>query len=252
MNTAIEAFLQFWSEAPTESAPFVHPTDAPFIRDGDLELSLLPIPMNGSLIEAEAVVLMLNPGLDKEDRAWEQRPDFRGSLVKNLRQQHSGEAYPLNYLNPAFAMHPGAGYWSQTRKLGGGVRDAQKLNAVVEALASRDNVAPEAARAHVARKVAILQLCPYHSSSKPPTRLLRGLPSCVQARSLLNALLSSGDKLVIATRSVAEWGFTRQVDTDRLVVYAGNQGTSASLTLQSSGGQALVKRLSPVQRRNDG
>ncbi len=115
MNSAVSEFTAFWSALPTSGAPFVHPADAPFIRDGELELNLLPIPVNGNLSEAEAIVLTLNPGLDGEDYEWEQRQDFRDSLVSNLRQDHPTSGYSLNYLNPKFAAHPGAGYWSRTR-----------------------------------------------------------------------------------------------------------------------------------------
>ena len=245
MNAASSAFLRFWAQLSVAVPPYVHPADAPHIRVGDFELALLPIPVNGHLAEADAIVLTLNPGLDDEDRVWEERKDFRDSLLRNLSQSHLDTGYPLSYLNPTFAMHAGAGYWSQSRRLGLR-RDPQKLFHVTEAIAQRDNVSIETARAHVSRMVAILQLCPYHSTAKPPQRLLRRLPSCAAARELVTGLIEERRQLVVATRSVADWGFNGPMNGDKLVVYEGNQGTSASLTLNSIGGQAIVRAIRPA------
>jgi hypothetical protein len=246
MESAVTTFVRFWSELPLSGPQHVHPADTPYVRAGKFELSLLPIPVNGSLANAEAIVLTLNPGLRDEDRAWEDREDFRNSLLNNLRQTHSGSAYPLNYLDPAFAMHAGAGYWSQSRRLRG-ERDLQKLHHITKAIAQRDGVSTEMARGYVARKVAILQLCPYHSAAKPSANVLRALPSSNAAREFVKGLIAEKSKLVVATRSVMEWGFSGPVNTEHLVVYDGNQGTSASLTMKSLGGQAIYRCISRVQ-----
>jgi len=244
MNSAIAAFTAFWNQVGWGTPPHVHPRDAPYLQSDEVELRLLPIPVNGDLAQAEAVVLTLNPGLDNDDYQWEERLDFRESLLRNLRQKHPQNGWPLNYLDPAFSQHPGAGYWSMSRGTRTSGKDLQKFNSVVQAIAARDSVSETAARQHVAKKVTILQLCPYHSKSKPRAQLLSNLPSSTAARGLVQSLILGGDKLVIATRSVAEWGFQQAVTSDRLVVYPSALGASASLTLNSAGGAALVRVLS--------
>ncbi|MFM2060173.1 MAG: hypothetical protein RLY71_4558 [Pseudomonadota bacterium] len=246
MKSAVDLFLDFWLRFDASGPPFVHPEDMPFVKQGDFELNLLPLPVNGNLSEAECVVLMLNPGLDPEDYAWEKIERFRNSIAKNLSQSHSATDHALLYLDPAFAQHPGAGYWAKARLPKRPKREQQKLRAVIEAVASRDGVSVDEAQAHVSRKVAIVQLCPYHSASMNRRDLLGRLPSCQAARKFVHGLVSSSEKLVVATRSVAEWGFTSPVNSQNLVVYPGSLGISASLSLSSMGGAAMFNRISRV------
>lgn len=208
MNSAIDTFLSFWSRFNADEPPFVHPDDRALATQSDFELNLLPLPLNGNLREAECIVLMLNPGLDGEDYEWERAEAFRNSIVKNLNQSHARNDYPLLYLDPAFEQHPGAGYWARARLPKRSKREQQKLREIIEAIAARDHVAIAIAQAHVARKIAILQLCPYHSASMKRRDLLSRLPSCLQARTLAHELAKSGEKLVVATRSVTKWGFS--------------------------------------------
>lgn len=245
MSTATADFLSYWSRFTPEAAPFAHPadTDSPYLRG--FELSLLPIPFVGNLREAEAVILMLNPGLDAKDIAWEQNPDFRSSLDRNLSQSFPPGSFPLIYMDPAFQQHPGAGYWAKSRGLPG-KRDPQKLQSVTQALARRDDASCAAAQAHIARKVAIVQLAPYHSARLTRRAALRELPSARQARAFVHGLVREKSKLVIAVRSVSAWGFTGPLNTGRLVVYDPTLGASASLTTRSEGGRALLEQLSRI------
>ena len=247
MKSAVNAFIAFWRRFDASRPPFVHPDDQALAMQGDFELSLLPLPVNGNLTEAECVVLMLNPGLDAEDYEWEKTESFRDSIARNLAQTHSTTDHPLLYLDPAFEQHPGAGYWARARLPKRPKREQQKLRAVIEAVAVRDGVSLAAAQAHVARKVAIVQLCPYHSASMNRRDLLSRLPSCQIARELVRELAASGEKLVVATRSVSEWGFTGPVNSDSLVVYPGSLGISASLSLSSMGGAAILNRISKAR-----
>jgi hypothetical protein len=73
MSAATETFIHFWRMFTPGSAPFVHPEDATSKFLSDFELSLLPVPFIGNLREAEAIVLMLNPGLDSADVDWEKK-----------------------------------------------------------------------------------------------------------------------------------------------------------------------------------
>jgi len=246
MKSATGTFIEYWGHFRDDAPSLVHPDDAALARQGDFELGLLPLPINGNLAEAEVVILMLNPGLDAEDYEWERNASFRASLIRNLKQNHGPADYPLLYLDPAFTQHPGAGYWSRARIPKRPKREQQKLRAVVEGLVKRDGVSIEAAQAHVARKIAIVQLCPYHSTNMHRRDLLKKLPSCGRARALVHALVSSEEKLVVATRSVSEWGFAGPVTSKNLVVYPSSLGISASLSLSSAGGVAILQRLSRV------
>lgn len=246
-RSAVAAFVDYWSHCGLAAPPFVHPADAPFVSPEDFAFDLLPMPINGSLAEAEVVILMLNPGLSPEDYEWERNGTFRDGLLRSLLQNHRPADCPFVYLDPGSAMHPGARYWIGGPWSGGG-RQQQKLRDVVAALAIRDEVPFRVAQMHVARKMAVLQLCPYHSRTKPRQRLLTQLPSCSQARRLAHALVNSGEKLVVVTRSVGEWGFTGPVESENLIVYPSCLGASAPLTLASTGGAAILRRLSPVPR----
>jgi hypothetical protein len=157
----------------------VHPADSQLASQNDFELRLLPMPINGNLAEAEVLILMLNPGLDAEDHNWEMDEEFRTSLLKNLTQSHTPDDYPFIYLDPSFSQHPGAEYWLRRREQKRPGKAQQKLREIVEGLAQRDQVSVEVAQAHVARKVAVLQLCPYHSPNMRRRNLLKKLPSCI-------------------------------------------------------------------------
>ena len=235
MTTPVQRFVDYWGQFEPNGPPYIHPADAGLVRQGDFDLQLLPVPVNGDLREAECVVLMLNPGLDEEDHVWEQREDFRAGLLNALAQTHAPDGHPFVYLDPAFERHPGAVYWA-----------GAKFKGVIEALASRDGVAIAAAQAHVARNVAVIQLCPYHSVSMRRRALLETLPSSVQARRLAHNLVASGEKLVVAARAVRAWGFDEPVVSEDLVVYKSSQGRSASLSLSTAGGSAIVSRLPRV------
>ncbi len=245
MGSATESFIGYWSQFKPIASPFVHPDDVGSSCLRDFELSLLPIPYFGDLREAEAIILMLNPGLDPEDFTWEKDPEFRSALNQNLLQSFSIDSFPNFYLHPEFQQHPGAGYWSKSRRIKG-KRDPKKLQSVIHALANRDKVSLADAQAHVARKVAVVQLAPYHSHKLTRRNALATLPSAIRSRDFVHGLLCEKSKLVIAVRSASEWGFAEPLNTDHLVVYKRSLGASASLTTNSEGGRALLKKLSRV------
>ncbi len=253
MSTATDSFLSYWSRfSPnsdsSKSTSFVHPDDANSTYSSyleDFKTSLLPIPFVGNLRESEAVILMLNPGLDSEDERWEKEPHFHSALERNLSQIFPAHCFPNFYLDPDFEKHPGAGYWAKSRRIPG-KRDLQKLRSVIDEIAHRDGVSTEVAQAHVARKVAIVQLAPYHSAKLKKRGALTDLPSVCRAREFVKELVRDESKLVIAVRSVSEWGFRGPLSTRRLVVYMPSQGASASLSINSEGGRALLAHLSPA------
>ena len=54
------------------------------------------------IVQTPGLILMLNPGLDAEDVAWEQNPLFRSALERNLSQSFPVGSFPHFYLDPAF------------------------------------------------------------------------------------------------------------------------------------------------------
>jgi hypothetical protein len=243
MSKAIESFLEFWDKIKLCGQPYLHPADRRFPNLDDFKISLLPIPFIGNLREAEAIILMLKTGLDDKDVFWEQQPDFRAAVQGNLSQSFIDNDFPFFYLDPRFSQHPGAGYWAESRK-NRGKRDLQKLRSVILTLAQRDSVSVAAARAHVARKVTVVQLVPYHSAKLKRRDVHGNLPSVGQARTFVHDLIREKSKLVIAARSIRQWGFAGPHKSECLVVYSPAQGASASLTMLSEGGRALISRLS--------
>jgi hypothetical protein len=87
-ESAIAAFVRYWRRYRDTGAPHVHPEDKKtgLVRQGGFALNLLPVPIVGNLAQAEAVILVLNPGLDAEDHEWERNGAFRASLLRNLTQ----------------------------------------------------------------------------------------------------------------------------------------------------------------------
>jgi hypothetical protein len=242
MSTAIGRFIRYWRTYTPEAPPFVHPKDATYAGISSLELQLLPVPAIGDIEHAEVIVLMLNPGLHKMDFTWEKKPEYRDIVLRNLHQKLEGVRHPFFYLDSRFSEHPGALYWIGGNRLHSRMKVQQKLRAVALELARRRNSDFAAAQAEISRRVAIVQQVPYHSHKLRKRSLLRTLHSCTEARLLAKALVEETDKLVVIVRSSAEWGFTPQVKQN-LVVYNSSLGASASLTLRSLGGQAILNRL---------
>ena len=97
----------------------------------------------------------------------------------------------------------------------------------------------------LSRRVAILELFPYHSSvGGLGKRLLGGLRSVSLMRSFVRERLipraESGDALLIVTRQAQHWGIE---PTANVVVYNGAEARSAHLSPRSRGGLAMAERL---------
>ena len=72
---------------------------------------LLPMPFAGNFEKASIFVIMLNSGLSAGDYFAEQyRPEFWNAHIRNLRQENANDEFPLIFLNPQFAWHPGFEY----------------------------------------------------------------------------------------------------------------------------------------------
>jgi hypothetical protein len=194
----------------------------------------------GDLRNASIFILMLNPGLSPGDYFAEQNwPSWREAVVNNLRQEELDEEYPFLGLYPRFAWHPGFGYWNK------------KFRSIAIEIGEQQSVSYREALGRISRRVAGLELVPYHSKSYGGRSLLRKLPSRnIILRYVHNTLAPKADKgqaLIIVIRGAKSWGLHEKKDNQNrqtIFVYQGSEARSASLSLNKSrGGPAIARWL---------
>jgi hypothetical protein len=169
--------FQFWdSYSPPH---WLHPEDRVVLAwaQHGFNKRCLPTPFTGPLREALVTLLYLNPALSDSD-------NFEFESATGRLQRLSGWE-PL----PGPDEHPeGWKFWSNRTKIFG---DWKQLRS----------------------KVAILQLCPYHSKSFDEWSLLPVLRSSRAAIEWANDVLfpqaEDGDRIVICLRSHKYWGLKR-------------------------------------------
>ena len=201
--------------------------------DKSLHVGLLPIPFIGNLANASIFILMLNPGLSPIDYYAERHNvAYRQAHIRNLQQQNANDEYPFTFLDPRFAWHSGFGYWQK------------KLHSITEELAKQRGIKYQQALSQLARRLACLELLPYHSKAFGADAFLNRLPSVQAMRKYVHETLlpqaQTGKALLIATRSVNNW----QLPThENIITYESTETRSAPLTLTSRGGKAIAKHL---------
>jgi hypothetical protein len=256
--TYVDDLIRFWRRCDLTEPPFAHPDDWPVLRryggryidaepkdfaefvssprfgkftDTRLHLSLLPIPYSGDLRRADIIILLLNPGLSFSDYYAEARmPHFRDHLKQTLAQDFSDEEFPFIWLNPEYCWHGGFYWWEA------------KLREVITIIAKQKfNGRYLDALRDVSKRLANIELVPYHSSSFSAHKLIRDLPSVHAARRFAQAALTAnqGKKKIIVTRQVKSWELPR--DNQDLIIYEGGHTRGASLGSKSRGGQAILK-----------
>lgn len=235
---------KFWDQCPLDKSPYQHPCDmldsgsiqqdvgcyADYVSafkesrldDTKFHLGLLPQPYHGDLENAEAIILLKNPGFHASDYIAEEGfPEFRKSIVKTIRQRMGSHMF----LDPNWAWTSGFTWWeSKLRKVGRCIADHKFNGDYPKALAC------------LSRRVACLELVPYHSVSFGTSRKLTQIPSANAARRF--AQQASEDRKVIVPRAVKDWdiGCGKHV-----ITYDANQARSASLGPDSLGGRAILE-----------
>jgi hypothetical protein len=246
MSNACAEFTHFWREFdPKSEGPGLHPADAASLDDqraqaAGLQLQLLPLPVNGRLEGAAAVVVMLNSGFSPADKNWDaahptEAMEREASKERNLSQTHlSQHRYPLYDLNPMFSEHPGARYWR--RKLGG----------LCSELANRCGIGLHAATELVANRVSIVQRFAYASTnSKHVAQACATLPSTMAAQSLVHGLIEEGEVLVVIVRGATALGLSRNDEAENVVVLdpKTTEPVRAHLGPTSRAGKTLLQHL---------
>jgi hypothetical protein len=267
--SAVTDLISFWQRCDLAGPPFVHPDDRPVLqkygrqyiddepkdfaafvsssRFGDftdrrLHLSLLPSPYCGNLREADIVILLLNPGFAFSDYYAETRmPKFRHRIVQTLAQNFDGIDFPFFPLDPEYCWYGGFRWWEE------------KLRDVITVIANKKfNRRYLDALHDVSKRLASLELVPYHSSSFNAHPLINErnrafLPSVGVARRFakeaLGKALDQRDKTFIVTRQVEAWGLSGQPEKPpTLILYKGVETRGARLGRETRGGQAILAR----------
>jgi hypothetical protein len=255
--------IEFWKLCKLNEPPFSHPTDEKalwqknrkyietdsvnfnaFVKslhfgENDnprLHLSLRPVPYLGNLAQAKIYILLLNPGLAYSDYwAETNSPIFCKRLKDNLRQSFDGISFPFFKLDPQFCWCSGFMWWES------------KLHDVISLIAKEhyDNKYIDAMR-DLSKKIACLELIPYHSSSFGSHGLIKQLDSVKMVKEFVNRFLIPQAKknkcTLIVTRQAEAWGFPSGCkENDNIVVYRGGETRGASLSPGSRGGKAILR-----------
>jgi len=218
------AFTSFAGAVEYEAAQ-VGPDDARF------HLGLLPQPFHGPVEDADAYVLMLNPGFDPRDYHWDSmEPEFRTALVN----QYQGTSSFL-FLDERFRAHPGHRWWWAQAQLG----------RIAMALAEGTGSSMDEATRQLARRVAAIELMAYHSKSFD-RGFLDGaaLPSVQLARAFVREYVlpraRSGRSVLIVARGNWAWGLDEEPN---VVVYRGTEPVAARIGPGTRGGDLLLRHL---------
>lgn len=246
-----------WRSCPLDAPPYLLPGDEALLpsgrwahpyrsfgefvqspafgtNDAGLHLGLLPIPFLGDVLHASIYILLLNPGFAPDDYyAEEHSPEYRQALIRNLRQEHEGAAYPFFSLDPRFSWHAGFTYWHG------------RLGGIASALARQRNLSCQEALSEIARTTCAIELLPYHSTSFGlPPGLLDQLASVRLVQQFVHGVLvpraRTGEAVLIVTRSAKRW---RLPEGENIVVYQGSETRGAYLGPNTRGGAAIMRRL---------
>jgi len=195
-------------------------------------LGLIPQPFCGDLRHASVYVLSLNPGLGPTDYFGEYTvPAYRNTLLNNLKQESFG-AIPFFFLDPQYSWHGGFRWWHG------------KLEGVIRELAINRKVSFKEARAWLGKKLASVELLPYHSASFRDgggwLDRRQGLRSVRLARAFVEERIRRGEALVVITRKVEYWD---QANGPKVIKYNPQEARGAHLTPKSRGGEAIIEHL---------
>ena len=197
-----------------------------------VHLDLLPQPYCGGLRNAEIYILLLNPGLDPTDYYGEYEvPKYRKSLLDNIAQRGNAD-YPFIFLNPAYSWTGGYRWWHS------------KLDEIIAQISVHYKISYAGARQLLSKKVASIELFPYHSKSFKNHAYVKKLESVKLAKEYVNGYVMprvrDGRAIVIVTRQAKVWDLKKGKG---VVVYPPGKARGASLGLASDGGKAIFEHL---------
>ncbi|HIH43819.1 MAG TPA: hypothetical protein HA257_01665 [Candidatus Methanoperedenaceae archaeon] len=216
MNKLIDFWEKYIENLKKEQMPVAHPSDkigkeyyyacknfddyiklikSPNIKfENRFHLGLIPIPYIGNIEKAEIYILMLNPGfgiLDYYAESYDK--ELKDALINNLRQELDND-YPFIFLNPKFLWHGGGQYYE--KKFKWLIQEVKGTNSYAQKLS------------HIANKVAVLQLVPYHSKSYIHNHTIELESSKIMCSFVKKELVpktEDGDICIICPRGANYW-----------------------------------------------
>lgn len=212
---------------------FIHHEKFGNVKD-ELHFNLLPEPYVGDIKSANIYVLLLNPGFSIADYYVESKDDLRQSILNSIKQEFREEEYPLIWLNPKYLWTPG-GQWTE-RKFKDLIYHVKETN---------ENFSYNDALKHVSKKVAIIQLMPYHSKSFGLGKRMMRMESVSRIKRFVEKEIIKKSKenkaCIIIARSYKDWGFGNKSTNENIVIYEGSKARGASLSKNSSAWSVMKK-----------
>lgn len=252
-----EEFINYWSELDLNQSPYIHPKDKNWLlevrsrnkvnmdvpsdpeqwveagRGNELQFGLLPVPYCGDLECADIIICLLNPGLSPADFYAEKQQAFRNSLVANIRQDFGAKApYPFLFLDPRWCWTAGYVWWTK------------KLQGTISKISNALNIDWLAANQLLAKRIAAVELFPYHSKTFSLGAAHLKSPSCIAAKKFVQSLINDPTRTVIVMRKTKEWELPVLADQGcDLFIYENGEQRGAHLSPDSKGGGAILKRI---------
>lgn len=251
--------ISYWKDFNHETKPFIHDKDKIILEKHQddvnshedflnlnyygtkknklkykLHLNLLPEPYAGDITNATIYVLLLNPGYSNSNyyEENESSSDFRKDFIRTIRQEFkSKDKYPLIWLNPKYLWTAG-GIWMEN-----------KFKPLLEYCVQEKGYTYVEALKLISKKVAILELFPYHSESFGVSSSDLELESVKRMRDfVIDTVVDKAIKnkaCVIQTRSIYEWklkleDYKDKDKCDNIIVFDSKHRRSASLGRKSA------------------
>ena len=201
-------------------------------HDKRLHIGLKPVPFIGNLKTASIYILTLNPGLNPSDYIQDETSEFKELHANNLNQK-GNEDYPFYLLNPRLCSHAGYNYWTK------------KLKAVIEKIKNGDKVSWLEAQKKLSKKIAVLELIPYHSKIfRLDDKIINQLSSVRDiknyAKDKIVAKARDNKCLLIIIRSSKRWDIKPE---ENIIVYSNPEARRGSLGENSKGYKEIIKFL---------
>ncbi len=235
--------IEFWKIPLLNDKPYIHPNDNNVITDfrhsykgiedyyentywndkGIFHTDLLPVPYIGDLKKATIFLLFLNPGFSIDNYFVEElSEDFKDALKSNIKQDFENSEYPFFYLNPKFMWTGGGKYW------------LQKLKDYILQIKKTEGISYTEATKYLSKKVAVLQLIPYHSVNFTRHNLLSKLDSSRKMKRFVEEYLipkAKENKIgIICTRQAKTWELPEH---ENIVVYGNPESRGAHISRNS-------------------
>lgn len=232
--------VKFWKKIDLSSKPYIHPHDSAltlehchtyidlenyvandfWVKKGLFHVNLIPIPYMGDLNSAKVFILTLNPGLSLSDlRAEETSPDLVEALKRNLIQKGLDSKFPFLFLNPSYLWHAGGSYW------------LKRFERYILEVMKKKKLSYLDSLSYISKKIAVLELVPYHSNNFQHNKLIKALESVNQMKSFIYRDLTkrviAKDVCIICTRKCSEWDLPKHKN---IVVYNGVEARGAHLS----------------------